>query len=238
MVSCENIEKSTAVSVAQTFTTDPRSDVESLIDNQIENILEWSHNIFGSEQLILAKEEFYTKMGKIFPEDDFFNRRISYFVDYFLFERPLRSKCKHNSMTPFNSYKELEGSPKIQRASHSIYQVLKVNQKSLHIEDLISGERFKIEPSDHTSFEGIVKKDLFQGFIYDVEDQTILSRGLVFHNAQVHGLIKKHLKMLRKNDLFNREQILSLLARTHLRHIRHSHVSAKRFYEKELNKPI
>jgi hypothetical protein len=238
MVSCENIEKSAAVSVSPPLAADFSANVESQIDNQLETFLEWSHKIFGSEQLILAKEEFYTKMGKIFPEDDFFNRRISYFVDYFLFERPLRSKCKHNRMTPFNAFKESEGSPTIQRASHSIYQVLKVCQKFLHIEDFISGERFKIEPSDHTSFEGIVKKDLFQGFIYDVDNQTVLSRGLVFHPPQVHGLIKKHLKMLRKNDLFNREQILSFLARTHLRHIRHSHVSAKLFYEKELNSSI
>ena len=210
-------------------------DSNSEVDRYLEDILNWSHRHFGPSQLVNAKEEFYWKTGKIFSDDSFFNSRMSYFLDYFLFERPLEIKDeKFRGQTPYIAYtKQVNNDPVISSFIHSVFQVLKCSRDSIYIRDVLKGEKYLVTRREHETFEGIRKKDLFQGFLYLLDNRSILSRGLIFHPSPSFGLIKKFLKKIRKLEEYEDNRALSRLARLQLRHFRHVHVNPRIFYAEE-----
>lgn len=208
------------------------------LDSFFEQILAWVNTKFGKQQFINAKDEFYWKNGKIFPEDQFYHDRMAYFTDYFLFHRLLEtSSSQYLNLTPFQAFlastqKEKEDMP-IQDFLHSIFLVLKVKQKYLLIKDLFTGKKYPIVLSDFQNIAGILKKDMFQGYVYFCDSQYMLSRGLIFHPYQVHKIIKKHIKQIRKYEEYDSTMTLSKYARLQLRHKRHQHVDPKYIYTHE-----
>lgn len=205
----------------------------SSIEEQIEKVLLWAHNEIGSEQLVAAKEQFYWKTGKFFSDDLFYVNRISYFVDAFIFERPLETSSKFSGKTPFESFKE-NNQTSIQEFIHSIFCVHKVSDDYLILKDLIDTKvRHKISLRESESFDGILKNDIFQGYIYKIEDKFWMSRGLIFHPYQAYRLIKKSIKKHQKQKESQLGLILNQFARQQLKHKRHDHVNPKIFYAEE-----
>jgi hypothetical protein len=232
MVSCQDVTKSLSASkLPVAIDASVGGEYFSEVEQQIETILLWAHRTFGPDHLINAKEEFYQLMGKVFPDDDFFNRRMSYFVDYFIFNRPVPHH-KDLTETPFQMYRAQNSLSEgdIQSATHSLFNVSRVSDQGLVIRDLIAGEKYRIARGAQSSFEGITKKDLFQGFLYDLGTTKLLSRGLIFHPPASHALIRKELKSELKKDSFAVEPLLSRFAKQQLRHLRHLHVNPKVFY--------
>jgi hypothetical protein len=203
----------------------------------LELILKWSENQLGAAQIIQAKEDFYKETGKIFPEDECFNERMSYFIDYFVFQRPINTSDIYRGLTPFHSYLKFKADDAIKQAHHSLYQIRRHSVSQITIEDLINKETFVLKQNSNTSFEGLQKKDLFQGFLYHTQTALVLSKGLIFHHHQIHRLIKNHLKKSQNAGNFQREYFLSRLAKIQLGNIRHAHIKPKYYYEKQLSLP-
>lgn len=234
-----NEELASVVTAQQEFRVaiDPSVGGENVseLEKCLEHMLLWAYQKVGSETLVQAKEEFYERTGKIFPDDDFFNDRMSYFIDQFVFERPLGLNDDDPGQTIFEAYlKQNEANTPIQGFIHSIFSIHRINDKLLTLRDLFTNERHKITRTEEANFQGIGKKDIFQGFIYQLESHKTLSRGLVFHPHTSHSIIKKHLKSLQKQGTFETHPILSDLAMQQLRHLRHGHVHPKLFYQKNL----
>jgi len=199
------------------------------VEKYLEQILLWAHKSLGPEPLVQAKEDFYERTGKVFHDDSFFNDRMSYFIDYFIFERQLPS---HNG-SAFDLYQKEDTNHCIHGVWHSIFSIHKLHDQYLTLRDLISTERHKIPRSKETSFDGITKKDLFQGFIYNLGPQKTLSRGLIFHPIDSHSSIKKYLKLQQKKSSLDVDQVLIRFAKQHMRHLRHGHVNPKLFYQQD-----
>lgn len=203
----------------------------SEVEHEIETIVSWYSGRFGSSDFVTFKELYFQNFGKVFPEDEYFNQRMSYFIDQFVFEfqmPALESQIEEN--TPFEQFLLVNPNTAFRSAKHSIFSVQRVQPQYLLIRDLLSKERHRIEIHHGASFAGIQKKDLFQGFLYELREGISLSRGLIFHPTNVHSLIKKELKNLLNNGNLNRLNLLARLAHQQLRHLRHLHVNARIFY--------
>lgn len=201
------------------------------VEREIEAIIAWYSGSFGADEFVQYKETFFLTFGKVFPEDDFFNRRMSYFIDQFVFEHHLPLTLPTIVYkTPFERYLELNVASHLATAQHSVFYVQKVQTQSMLLKDLITTERIRVDQAHNTSFEGIQKKDIFQGFIYDLHHKKALSRGLIFHPNNVHHLIRKDLRTSLKKNQFDKHQTLARLASQQLRHLRHLHVNPKIFY--------
>lgn len=209
---------------AITTIDDYRGNYKSPLGEAIEKALVWSQNTFGTQEIIDAKNSFYQLTGKFFPEDDFYLNRISYFIDYFLFERTIKNKT-----TPFALYTEKQPSI-ITEAIHNIFVVQKVNDSSLSLKSLVHQEKYRISSHQGERFDGILKGDLIQGFIYKIENSFHLSRSLLFHPHKGAKYIKKKIKKGSRAEHFNTSEMLYELARTQMKHLRHDHVSPKVFY--------
>ncbi|SME89146.1 hypothetical protein [Pseudobacteriovorax antillogorgiicola] len=206
---------------------------KSSIEEAIEKILLWAHSKIGAEQLVQAKEQFYWKTGKFFPDDIFYVNRISYFIDYFIFERPLETSNQFSGKTPFECYQDLKDDHQIQDFHHSVFSVHKISDVGIILKDMIHKTRYKISARSTERFDGILKNDIFQGFIYQIQDQYWLSRGLIFHPHKAYRSIRKSVKKELKKEDLQVNIVLQKLARQQLRHLRHEHVNPRVFYLEE-----
>lgn len=217
------------------------------IDDLIETLMAWSQQAFGSEEIVAAREQFYTFAGKVFHDDPFYETRINYFFDFFLLERPLstakasRIDSPPTPLSVFLRHLELgeiklpavvvERFQQLARFRHGLFQVLKVKDQEMVVRDLLSQEKIKIVSKTGETYRCFAKKDLLQTFIFQKQNDAQLSQGVIQHPPKAARTIKKRLKIDMKDPLFSLNATLSKLARQQLRFLRHRHVDAVLLYQ-------
>jgi hypothetical protein len=202
----------------------------SPLDQLREDIITWVVDIVGVEEIIKAKEEFFAKTGMIFNDDESYHRRMSYFLDYFLFTRPLQNLDPNNPPTPFALYRDKHPNTPIRSFTNSLFKVCKIHSNGLILKDLCSDDKIKIQKQNDELFDGIIKNDVFQGFVFHMDDAPVLSHGLIFHPARSHRLLVKALKDAKKQGNFERLSYLARCARLQLKHARLKHVDPRLVY--------
>lgn len=213
------------------------------LDDLLEFLISWSQDTFGVDDLVGARDEFWVQTGKAFTADPFYDARISYFFDHYLFERPI--VLDDLQATPYQHYlrrldqglvaplpEDLESAVRALGAyRHSFFQILKVQDKSMTIEDLLEKRRLLIRSKGDEIFAGIEKKNIFQGFVFRNGEVAHLSQGFVLHPVRIAGLLKRHLKIHKKAKTTDQLPLLFKLASLHIRHLRHKHVDPKTIYK-------
>ncbi len=204
-------------------------DVQTATDRFVEDLIQRFVAKHGTEAIIEAKEEFFRHGGKIFAEDDNYHQRIYYFLNHFIFERPLD---RFNRSTPFLEYLvDKEGESEVDGFTHSLFKIIKIKPDHLILKDLFTDKRVRVQKQEHEVFEGISKGDVFQGILLHKGEFLHLSRGLVFHPAKAHKIILSRLKDERKHQRYGKDQLLFTFARQQLKHSRLKHVDPKLVYQ-------
>lgn len=207
-------------------------------DQVLEAVIADAEAAFGKEAFIAAKEEFYLRFGKVFPEDPFYEARMSYFLDYFVLLRAIPGELK----TPFLKFaaanKAIPDDLRlmVECFRHSIFEVASFSPAhEMMVEDLRTGATYKIRPKPGESLRGFSKGAIFQGCLFPHGEYAYLSNGLLMHPSQVLGEIKKFLKNSVNSESFDEQEALARLAFVQLRALRHSRAGAKRIYGNELS---
>jgi len=204
-------------------------DQQTATDSFLESLIQGFVSRYGDKPIIEAKEQFFVQGGKIFAEDDNYHQRIYYFLNHFVFERPLNSFTR---TTPFLEHLESgKGGLAIEGFTHSLFKILKVKPDHIFLKDLFTEKKMRIDKQQLEVFEGIAKGDVFQGILLHQGAVTYLSRGLIFHPVRSHKIILNLLKQERKSQRFGKDQILFALARQQLKHTRLKHVDPKIVYQ-------
>ncbi len=202
----------------------------SPLDQLREDIINWVVGLLGVEEVVRAKEEFFAQTGMIFHDDESYHRRMSYFIDFFLFTRALAHLDPVNPPTPFALYRDKHPDCPIRSFTHSLFKVNKVTAIGLVLKDLCSDDKIRIQKQSDELFDGITKHDVFQGYVFHMDDAPVLSHGLIFHPARSHRLLVKALKEAKKTGTFERQTYLARCARLQLKHARLRHVDPRLVY--------
>jgi hypothetical protein len=213
------------------------------LDDLIETIVAWTHKHVGDAGIVQAAERFYQDNGKVFHDDTFYDTRMSYFFDALVFERPMPAE----KATPYELFlaQARAGQPPfapavIERLTwlgdfrHSLFQIVKLQEKSLTVVDLIGTGKLTVSAKPGETFRGLDKRNLLQGFLFRFGDEQQLSAGLILHPQKVTRVVKRYLKTAQKAGTFSRRAALAKLASVNLRHLRHRHVEPKAIYQNEL----
>ncbi|MCX6131127.1 MAG: hypothetical protein NTX25_18975, partial [Proteobacteria bacterium] len=139
-----------------------------------EELIAWAVDRFGVDSITEAKEEFFLKTGKVFHDDESYHRRMSYFLDYFLFDRPISRNLEATNQTPFELHQSHHRQEKLRSFTHSLFKVNRVLANGLLLKNLCNDEKLKISKQSVELFDGIVKGDIFQVFIFQLEDDLVL----------------------------------------------------------------
>lgn len=203
----------------------------SPVDAFLESLLTWAVERCGIDECVKAKEEFYHLTGKVFYDDETYHSRMHYFLEYFLFERTV--KTNHSlrlGLTPFEAYLQTGAEVVTSGFTHSLFKVSRLHNNGMSLKDLFSGHKFKIQKQESEIFKGIFKGDIFQGFVFHLLEHSVLGKGLIFHPAQAHRYLKKSLKEEKNKGFWNPNQMLARLARQQLKYARLKHVNPKLVY--------
>lgn len=201
-------------------------------DKFIEEIVGWVESEFLADQIIKAKEDFYWKTGKVFTYDDCFNTRMSYFIDYFVFERVLETDHKKfSSKTPIEAHYLAGNCRIINTFRHAIFKILKVTQDNLTVRDLVRKDKILISARKDESFTGIEKGSLFQGFVYFLQKENILSKGIFFHPSSCSRFLTKTYRKSLKIEPLYESKFLSNAAKSNLKAGRHPKIHSLKIYQ-------
>lgn len=219
------------------------------LDEIIELASIWATDLLGRAELIAAQDEFFANTGKIFHDDTFYDSRISYFIEHFLFERPisgLERASNFKGMIPYQLFinHAIEGlkidlSTKaifasLIHARHSLYEVEKITLRGLIVRDILIPQKIKINAKKTEHYVGFDNGTIFQGFVFRLPEACHLGSGLIIHPNRAKTPISSLLKQSRKTGPTPEFPFLCKLAKTHLRHIRHQHVDIKTIYSKAM----
>ena len=199
--------------------------------NTIERVINWSISKLGNDEVIKAKEDFFMKMGKVFYDDECYDSRMTLFTDHFLFERYIESNHDYTYVTPYTIYlKEHNDEPLILHHRYSIYSIVSKRHGKIQLWDILAEEKLEVEFVHNESPLGMNKNMIIQGFIFETKKRTLLSKGIIFHPPESLNILKKTIKIERKNRCFYKSKFLSLAAKTQLKNLRHSHVGNQAIY--------
>jgi hypothetical protein len=215
----------------------------SVIDDGIELLTHWAEKEFGQDELIAARDEFFSTFGKVFHDDPFFGARMSYFHNYFLFDRPLRRQDAR-VVTPTRFY--LDTNPERRDATaiqavhelslcvHSIFQVRKIKGDTAEFTNMLNSEAVPVRlPRSYRLF-GLGKNQMIQGFVFRASGGYHPAAGLIFHPDPAQKVIRKYLKNAAKDEGCDHLALLAKLASTQLKAVRMKHVDTSTIYKMEL----
>src|SRR5690606_37505465 len=107
--------------------------------------------------------------GRVFHDDFFYHQRMSYFLDYFTFVRPIQGSLRENDQgsTP---YKIFMASPyllenqaselvcrrfaALENFRHSLFQIVKISKNRMVLRDLLDRQKFEIRSDNRIFFQG------------------------------------------------------------------------------------
>lgn len=219
------------------------------LDEIIELASIWTTDLLGREELIAAQQAFFNNTGKVFHDDDFYNSRISYFIEHFLFERPISGVGQAELMKGLIPYqlfinKAIEAQSidetakaifaSLMHARHSLFEVEKTNHSSLIIRDILIPQKIQIMAKQGENFVAFEPGIIFQGFVFRMPKKCHLGGGLIVHPSRAKNLISHFIKKTRKTGPTAEFPFLCKLAKIHLKHIRHQHVDVKSIYDTNL----
>lgn len=227
-----------------------KDDLDALLESFVDKAL----NELGINCIISAQDLFFQKTGKAFTDDVFFDTRINYFFDCFLYcsvEQynpdlvaqiyPSRNIFEYMSLRQFDMSKNQtnaenqEHRPTI-RPTHSIFKILKIDSKSLYVRDTLSKATFQVQCKDNQSFIGISKSSYLQGFIFPCTEGNIINSGYFAHPNTCSNIIKQAIQKIRKNQIA-KATMLEKLAFAQIKHFRLKHVCARKIYRGHLLDP-
>lgn len=213
---------------------------ESLIDEILNH---FSSGPFASE-VLGAKKQFYDLAGVFDEESTEFEQKMTQFIDWYLFTRPLQS----TGLTPvnmvvqskgdfFSSQFTLQDIEHLSHSRHSMFEFLKLKNSDVYIRDLFAGEKLVIKNSVVTV--GFEKDQFFESRLIPDGDSFVFSASFCFHPPKASRYILKEIKRVRKiKDVEerNREQeaLLIKLFRMRYKFDQYKHVDLHEIYT---NKP-
>jgi hypothetical protein len=210
------------------------------LEKILEQVINWIETHKGKSYFVAPLEEFFSKNGKAFPDDPFYQDRMNYFLEYCVLERPLTGVASKE--TPLNAY--LEGShaenhlPEmalIGEFRHSIFEVVSSGDKKILLKDLQTNKKHPVRTKGKETFKFLQKGTIFQGYIFGTNPNAYLGQGMILHPKAILKTLKKYIKNLKKASTYGELELLQQLALTNMRYLRMQHVNPTLLYSKHLS---
>jgi hypothetical protein len=213
----------------------------SSTDDCLDVVVDWVEKIAGKNYFIAPLEEFQQRFGKVNPEDDFYQSRMNYFLEWCVLERPLSLNAagrapasiffeKHPDITNLenpssSSWRAFSG------FRHSIFEVVEAGSDCIEVVDLCSGKLAKVVSKSGETLRYLSKGTIFQGYLFGHHAHRMLGQGLIIHPELAYKQIKRFLKDHQRLPRFSSAEICRFFAMTNMRYLRMQHVNPAVIYQ-------
>lgn len=210
------------------------SDAYIVYTQLIEKIL---NNFAGeqfSDEVRLAKAEFFDNAGILDEKSEQFELRMSQFFDWYFFTRELKGFAK----TPLDAtlmVRELRFSPeevvlieKLKGHRHSLFEFIKIKGTDIHIKDLIKGDKLIVKQSPWTF--GFDSEEIFETRLIPAGDTWVFTKGFCFHPSDAKKFILSEIKKHKKDPDLDPEDFMLRLIKMRYKFERYRHVKIDMIY--------
>ena len=167
------------------------------------------------QTLLMAKEFYFQKTGKVFEEDEDYESRMASFNDWYV----LSYIPEDEKETFFERYsKEHEVSDDVLKAiketNHSFFEYTGTNFKGLHVlKDILHDKKLILAKTHPTP--SLLKGDIFIGRTSFYREENFLFNGLRIMPKDASSILKKEAKKVRKSGDPDREEVFLFLAESY-----------------------
>ncbi|OGQ92129.1 MAG: hypothetical protein A2289_05040 [Deltaproteobacteria bacterium RIFOXYA12_FULL_58_15] len=188
-----------------------------------------------ADELIVARAEYVARTGDMFETDSNFESRIAAFLEWYIFDRPIRGKNHTPAKLYIDSVRDGLTTPDVNRLRGltrtilSLFQFKKVKGDIVRVVDLLSGEKFEVV--ERRKLAGVDPGDILEARLVPIDDKHYFAEAFTCHPRESHKAILKAAKVFRENgkeegrgDLVHRVAYLSNRCE------RYKHVSPKQIF--------
>jgi hypothetical protein len=221
----------------------PRTGLDSewvaRVDECLEKVVDWTTQNIDSNYFVKPKEEFFNSFGRVLPEDEFYQMRMNYFLEWCVLERPVSGRT--DGQTPSSLFLQ-DTSNESQKESrefwasvvgahrHSVFEVIASSDTVIIVRDLLARHIYRIMSQPGVTLKFFVRKMIFQGFIYGFGGLYRLGSGYIIHPDGARYTITRQIKSRDCPE----SDVLKKLALVNMRFRRMQHVESKQIYTQYL----
>jgi hypothetical protein len=207
--------------------------IHGLLDRLAQTYGEGEHKL----EAMRAREEYFDRAGKVFDDDaELFEGRVASFLEWYLLERPMAAggappvvKALQESAKPgfARPPEERVALASLATSHRSLFQLARVENKDLEIEDVIGGASFQVVERRTTI--GISAGDVFEARLIWDGAAVVFGRTFLFHPPDARETLLDRVERAVKAGTA-RDEILFHLSSKYVRWHRLGHVGAAKVY--------
>lgn len=184
-----------------------------------------------------AKKLFFDEAGIMDEENAAFEMRMTQFLEWYLFSRPLGS----SPLTPAQIGLQAEDVPiseaerplfeNLANSRHSLFELLKIRGEDIYVRDLFQGTRLIIRGSPIRI--GFSREEIFDARLIPTGEEFSFSRAFCFHPEDASPYILSEVKKLRKAPPPAREALMLRLLKMRYKFEQYRHLKLDYVYTNE-----
>jgi hypothetical protein len=203
---------------------------------QLDRVSEWATSDAFREELARARKDFSARTGgEVFEDDKSVESRLTTFLDWYLFDRPLEGR----NLSPVVAFledhrselssEELAIHEALTKTIHGIFEIRRLAKKErLRVRDLCSLQEYEV--SERRQMAGLEKKDVFEARLIPSGDDLVFSGAFCHHPREVRKAILSEIKRRRKLQQLEIEPFIHQLAAMELKYERYRNVPVESIY--------
>lgn len=196
---------------------------------------------FASEQfaddVAAAKKEFFDEAGVMDEENPSFEMRMTQFLEWYLFARPLRG----GPLTPgqlalqSDDFAMAEDQrpwfENLANSRHSLFEFLRIRGEDIYVRDLFQNKKIVIRGSPIRI--GFSREELFDARLIPTGEEHSFSRAFCFHPEGASKFILSEVKKARKGTPAEQEALMLKLLKMRYKFEQYRHLKLEYVYTNE-----
>lgn len=202
----------------------------------IEKIVQHFTSPAFSEEVKLAKAEFFERSGIVDELSPDFDLRMSQFLDWYIFTRttsqgktPLELVISKSEVLNENLEPTIIES--LGQIRHSLFDFLKVKGDDIYIKDIVDGKKIIIKKSPIVA--GFTTDEIFDARIVPFADSFAFTKGFCFHPPKARKFIMREIKRVKKSAPQEKEGMMLKLLKMRYLFQQYKHVNVSDIYTDE-----
>ena len=183
-----------------------------------------------SEEVGGARKYYEDRRGRVFEDEELWERWTQAFLEWYAVERPQASGAP-----PVLLYADRTDDARRARAarawatSHrSLFEVRELNQGRVELLDLLGGGLFSV--AEKRALVGVSPGDVAEMRLIGFADEVVFGRTFCFHPPGTRAAILRHNERIRTGG-GTRRDVIDYCASLRIRYERYRHVAPERLYE-------
>lgn len=189
------------------------------------------------DEVASAKHEFFDEAGIIDEENPQFEMRMTQFLEWYLFTRPLIgteiTPVKHAFHGGDFKYEvaEQKAVESLANTRHSLFEFLKIRGEDVHVKDLFTGKKTVIEKSPVRV--GFSREEIFDTRLIPSEDTFVFTKAFCLHPEEATKFILSEVKKLKKAEPVLQEALMLRLLKMRYKYEQYRHLKLEHVYTNE-----